>query len=88
MFFTPKISEGVERLIKAMCDDPTDWFQGHYEFICKSKPDLRIWTANGAKHIKIFGNDCFTGAEKRAIANGIKLSTALRLEATMKEENL
>lgn len=79
IFMKPKISEGVELLAKHMLENPRDWKQGDYEFYSISKPDLRIWTANGCTFLALNGNKCFTRAEQEYVLNAIKKSIAFRL---------
>lgn len=70
------ISKGVKDLCASILDRPDRWTQGSYEFINKDNAAIRIWTANGASHIALNGNDAFNMFEKWKLNSVIKMAIA------------
>ena len=70
------VSKGVMELCDSILERPDDWVQGSYEFVYKNNKSIRIWTAGGASHIALRGNDGFNRFEKRMINKCIKLAIA------------
>ena len=81
--FKNVISEGARLLAEQMFENPKNWEQGRHRFICISNPDIAFWTANGATHLHLDGNDGFNLAEKVFLNNAIKKSLALKVKISM-----
>ena len=81
--FKNVISEGVRLLAEQMVKNPKDWKQESYHFSCISNPDIAFWTANGATHLHLEGNDGLNLAEKVFLNNAIKKSLALKVKMSM-----
>jgi hypothetical protein len=80
------VSEGIRNIGESMIDNPHDWRQGNYSFSHVKRPELDIWTANGALFINIGGNSCLGLFEKFYLSKCIKKSLANSLRTMPKIE--
>ena len=75
-----KISQGIREIGEHMIAYPKDWFQTEYDFICKSNPDIQVWTANGVFGCKLMGHDGLSWFERRYLMDCVAKSKADRLK--------